>query len=200
MIELKTKPYVQTSGLDFSINVLLDNNATNLVHSIQEILHDRLLDTLWLMPAKALHITIMDWISFFNNYHQDKEHLFENLFLDYDAVLTEILKHYGNPFEIELYELRVTPDAIVLLGNDDGSIARIRGEFMSRVNLPPETNQPPSIIHSTIARYNSVIPLTSAERALPIFKPIKIRVSGFCLHKFTHSPLEDLKLIKRYQL
>jgi hypothetical protein len=197
---LLTKPFTKTTNLDYSINALLSGTVSGAAQSFQNYISSRLPGKLWLMSVPAMHITIMDWISFSPDYKQDKARLFENIFLEYDSALLTLLGRYPYELTVEFNQLRATPDAIILIGKDDGTLANIRNEFRLLVEPLPATNPPPLIIHSSIMRYQEEFPLIEVEKILPTFEPIKMTVSKLYLQKFTTAPPEKLETIKEYFL
>lgn len=155
---------------------------------------------LWLTPPGTLHITLMDWIAPLVDYGEDKETLFQKHFGEYDEILTALTAHQ-KPITVHLDTVKATPGAIILTGEDDGSFQRIRDGFLSKVVLLPGTKQPPTIIHSSLARY-------TVEQDID---PIADFVAGSSLsfdHTVTHfrlvqeliAPQLEYNLIKEYPL
>lgn len=177
-------------------------NAANQqkIAAFQERLAARFGGGLWLAPPDTLHITLLDWIAPLVDYGTDKDELFKEHFAAYDRALTELTVDQ-KPITVHFNTLKATPGAIILTGEDDGSFQRIREGFLGKVALLPGTKQPPTIIHSSLARYT--IPQD--------LEPIVDFVGGAELsfdHTVTHfrlvqehvAPELDYTVIKEYPL
>jgi 2'-5' RNA ligase len=184
----------------YMVNAIPSSANGQKVAELQAKLAAQFGDGLWLTPPTTLHITLMDWIAPLVEYGTDKETLFNNVFPEYDEVLSEILQEQP-PITVHFDTLKVTPGAIILIGHDDGSFKRIRDNFLKRINLIADTKKPPTIIHSTIARYKTeqdLRPLVDfvADQEL-VFD---CAVSLFRLVQERVTPMLEYNLLKEYHL
>ncbi|HJQ08208.1 MAG TPA: hypothetical protein VJ836_01860 [Candidatus Saccharimonadales bacterium] len=124
------------------------------VADFQAKLADQFGKSLWLTPSGTLHITLMDWIAPLVDYGEAKDKLFKKYFAEYDEALTDLTAH-EKPITVHFDMVKATPGAIILTGEDDGSFQRIRDGFLGKAALLPGTKQPPTIIHSSLARYTA---------------------------------------------
>lgn len=182
------------------INTVPSEANCQKVATFQQRLAAHFSDTLWLTPPETLHITLMDWIAPLVDYGTDKEALFKELFPGYDRVFTKLLQQQA-PITVHFDTVKVTPGAIILIGHDDGSFKRIRDGFLQQIELLPNTKQPPTIIHSTIARYKTeqnmqpIIDFVATQRLA--FDHI---VAHFRLAQEQIVPMLDYNLLKEYPL
>lgn len=184
----------------YMINTVPSEANCQKVATFQQRLAAHFSDTLWLTPPETLHITLMDWIAPLVDYGTDKEALFKELFPGYDRVFTKLLQQQA-PITVHFDTVKVTPGAIILIGHDDGSFKRIRDGFLQQIELLPNTKQPPTIIHSTIARYKTeqnmqpIIDFVATQRLA--FDHI---VAHFRLAQEQIVPMLDYNLLKEYPL
>ena len=151
-------PIIGNRVTGYVVNIAPDEAGRQKIVEVQQRVSQNFGDTVWSAPAEALHITLMDWIAPLVDYGQDKDELFEELFAHYDTALEQVLEGQA-PIEVYFDTLKVTPDAIILIGRDDGSFQRIRSQFLERIELREGTKRPPQIIHSTIMRFQKEQPL-----------------------------------------
>lgn len=184
----------------YMINAIPSSANSQKVAQLQAKLAAQFGDDLWLTPPMTLHITLMDWIAPLVEYGTDKETLFNDILPEYDEALTEILREQP-PIMVHFDTLKVTPGAIILIGHDDGSFKRIRDSFLQKIELIPDTKKPPTIIHSTIARYKTeqdLQPLVdfvtdqelAFDCAISLFRLVQERVT----------PMLEYNLLKEYHL
>lgn len=185
----------------YMINTVPTQENCQKVAIFQKKLAAQFGNTLWLTPPDTLHITLMDWIAPLVDYGTDKDVLFKGRFPEYDKVFTDIVRRQPPPITIHFDTLKVTPDAVILVGRDDGSFQRIRNDFLREIELLPNTKQPPTIIHSTIARYKT------EQDLQPIIDFVATQDLSFD-HIVTHFrlaqeqvvPMLDYNLLKQYPL
>ena len=184
----------------YMINTVPDTANSQKVAEFQEKLTAQFGDDLWLTPPETLHVTLMDWLAPLVDYGEDKKVLFKGLFPEYDKVFTNILRKQP-PITVHFDTLKVTPGAIILVGYDDGSFQHIRNQFTGRIELLPNTKLPPTIIHSTIARY------TTEQDLQPIIDFVTSQnltfdhvVTHFRLAQEQIVPMLNYNLLKEYPL
>lgn len=157
-------------------------------------------------PARTLHISLLDFIdSIIDPAHHgypSKTALWEEIGPQCEEATQKALKDI-KPFDVRFGELIVTDTTIILKGDDGGQIQRIRTAIMEDIDALrlPRSKRPPVIIHSSIARYNKVMPLE------PIREAAASEQVDFTFHVDTFQLLHQLKMnmleseeIKAYHL
>lgn len=158
-------------------------------------------EKVFVMPNKSLHITLLDWIAPLVDYEgQDKKALFSRLKSTYDSALSDILSNFA-PITVRFTELKVYPSTIILLGHDEGQFQAIRDQFIDTIELLPNTKKPPTIIHSSLARFRDAIPLAEVEEFISQ-KNVDItqQVDNFRLVHTTAEPMLEFEILKKYAL
>ncbi|RJQ37607.1 hypothetical protein C4552_00390 [Candidatus Parcubacteria bacterium] len=184
----------------YLLNAGFSSKNSGVLESFQRELKESFPDVIWCTPVGGLHITLFDWLAPLVDYGMDKKRLFDEYFESYDAVLTEILNDIG-PIPIEFSELRVTPNAIITVGVDNGSFQEIRDKFISRIDLIPGTKPPPKIIHATLCRYQKEIDLALIKNIAGTKRVnLKEEVREFRLLHEIIAPMVEFELVKKYRL
>lgn len=142
----------------YMVNAVPSKENMHKTAQLQALIKAEFGDLVWNTPPDTLHITLLDWIAPRVDYGEDKSKLFEQLFAEYDAVMADILDGI-KPIKVVFNEVKISPNAIFIMGHDEGQFEHIRNEFLKRVNLLPNTKLPPKIIHSTLARFQAEAPL-----------------------------------------
>ena len=140
---------------------LLSSKGQRQVIEILKQLNDELGDSVWCMPPSSLHITLCE-IMQARAYPEDKEVLFQRNLDRYKHALDTVLNEVG-PIEILFDRLEVSPNAIIIRGSDDTALNAIRSRLVELLPLPVETKQPPTIVHSSIARFTKELDLSMVE-------------------------------------
>ena len=184
----------------YVLNTQLSKEGIDLIQSLHRALQDNFSDAILIPPDNALHITLMDWIAPLVAYSEDKEHLFTSHFPQYDVSLKHTLQNQ-HPIQVKFNQIKVTPDAIIIIGKDDGSYDRIRSEFLKQQDLIPGTKRPPQIIHSTIARFSNPVEIEKVQEAVQGIQINFVQViDHFRLTKESRVPMLEFEEIKRYLL
>lgn len=184
----------------YMVNAIPDDSNLQRIAEFQTELQAQFSDNLWLTPPDTLHITLLDWIAPLVDYGEDKDTLFKKHFTEYDTVLSDILQNQDS-ITIKFDTIKVTPGAIIITASDDGSFQHIRSQFMQRVELPPHTKLPPTIIHSTIARYITEQNLQPIEKfAASHSMMFGQKVTHFRLVHEHVTPMLNYTLLKKYIL
>ena len=167
---------------------------------MQKEISEKFGDAVWSAPAKALHITLFDWLAPLVDYGKDKDELFKQIFPEYDRVVSQALKTAG-PIAVTFMAVKVAPAAIFIVGHDNGQFEQIRNYFLDNVELLPDTKRPPTIIHSTIARFTKEIELEEIEQFIEnLTVSFTETIDTFRLIKETVDPLLEFEVIKEYKL
>jgi hypothetical protein len=184
----------------YMLNGALSKSNQVFISQLQKRFSDTFGDTIYTLPFDSLHITLMDWVAPLVDYMMSKDQLFQKLFSQYDEALTEIL---DNVQEINIHfdTLKVSNGAIFLVGTDNGQFQAIRNAFVDKVSLVTGTKQPPTIIHTTIARFTKEIELDNVQRfALTEFVSFTQSVKEFRLVNEKKIPMLEYDLVKYYAL
>lgn len=152
------------------------------------------------MPRDSLHVTLLDWIAPLVDYESaDKAALFDQIRPSYHAALTDVLRDQP-PITVTFDELRASPSTIFAVGHDDGSFQRIRDQFVSRVELLPNTKKPPEIIHSSVARFTESIALDGVEQFIRQQRiSFTQTVDTFRLVHTSREPMLEFETLERYR-
>lgn len=200
MIQSVINNDIERPVLGYALNATFTPRAQQLILDLQQQLAMEFGEALWLTPPSALHITLLDWIAPLVDYRRDKGQLFQELFAEYDQVLLGVLAN-EQPTKVRFDQIKVGPSAIYIEGHDDGQFARIRAKFLEAVELVGGTKLPPKIIHSTLARFTSEVPLPPIEKLAKSLEVAFIeQVDGFRLVKETLAPMLEYETVKQYSM
>lgn len=188
----------QTVGYVVNSSFSEDNLATLV--AIQKEIALPLNDAIWIVPPSALHITLLDLLTPGTSYHEDKDTLYDKHGPTYISALDKILASQA-PISVTFDTIEVHPAAIIIKGHDDGSYDKIRNQFLSIVDLDPITKKPPTIIHSTIAKFQKPIALDRVRSVLAD-KSIRVvnEVKNFRVVREHQIYMRNYQLIKNYRL
>lgn len=202
-MELTTKQEsIEKPALGYMINTFLSNSSSAGISDLQNAISVEYPEMIWIPPKETLHITLMDWLAPLVEYSKDKDKLFEEIFPQYNAILEEILKNL-EPININFSEFIVSASAIAIKGDNQGTeiFNQIREQFLSKVDLLPNTKRPPNIVHTTIARFIGSVALEDASNFLGKLSPsIDERVTGFQLVRETKVPMIEYSTLRHYSL
>lgn len=143
------------------ICALLSPVSQQRVTEILQRITDQIPDGIWCMPPSSLHITLCE-IMQAKPYAEDKEVLFQRNADQYRHALKAILKD-TEPIEITFDRIEVSPHAIIIRGSADEVLQAMRSELIELLPLPPGTKLPPTIVHSSIARFTRELNLKTVE-------------------------------------
>jgi len=192
--------WLDSKVIGYTINLGVSTENQECLGLIIKDLKDKLPELIWPMPPEKLHVTLFDWIASLVDYGRDKDEIFLEIFGAYDKALEKVLVDQ-RPFTINFTELRITPDAVIAIGNDDGSFQKIRNAFLSEVNLIPGSKPFPKIIHTTLCRF---LKEGSIESIADVLRGHSISfyqyVNNFRLLKIFEAPMIKSEFIKEYAL
>jgi hypothetical protein len=184
----------------YMVNSCLGADVVKQVEEIQRGLEALLPGKLWLPPAEALHITLLDLIAPLVDYNRDKDDLYRAYGDGYEGELEQLLKHQS-PIILHFNKIEASQGAVFIQATDDGSYKRIREAFLERVELLSGTKLPPQIIHSSIARYQQEVSLGDVQQAVSQMKiDARCTISNFRLVRETKIPMLEFDVIHNYQL
>lgn len=197
-----TKPYsdLNLDVTGYMLNASLDSHSQEVIHKLQQKFSDRFGKGIYTLSLNALHITLMDWVAPLVDYGRDKDTLFKDLFPEYDTVLTELLDGVS-PINVMFDTIGVSSGAIFLQGHDNGQFQAIRDSFTDHASLVPGTKQPPSIIHTSIARFSEQIDLRPVQEfASGLSVNFTQDIHEFRLVNEKKIPMLEYDLVKLYEL
>lgn len=204
MEQLKSKPvdWVGEEHLGFVINAAFSKENTNTITAWLEGLQQVAAEGVYTMKSEGLHITVLDWVAPLFDYEgADKRRLYDELYPSYDTAFRRITDSI-EPFDVRFTELRVTPGAIILVGQDGGQFQSLRQELTNSVDLPKGSKQPPNIIHSSLARFVApevdLAPLEEYARNNPL--DLTQHIDEFRLVETRREPMQDFRIIDTYGL
>ncbi len=176
-----------------------DDNAT-LIVELMSAIKSQFGDAVYCPPREALHITLLDWLAPLYDYGADKDELFARLQPDYDRIVAGAIAA-SSPISVHFDSIQVSPSTIYILGKDQGQFASIRQAFVSGVELLPGTKLPPTIVHSSLIRFQRPIPLETVRDYVAGLKlDITERIANFRLIRNTKEPNLEFEVLKRYVL
>jgi len=194
--------WVGQEHLGFVINAAFSAENASLISQWLEGLNQRVPQGIYTMPLQSLHITVLDWVApLFDYGGADKRALYAQLYKTYEPVLRTTTDSMGT-FDIQFSELKVTPGAIILVGQDDGQFAHLRDTFMNAVEMPEGGKQPPTIIHSSLARFIAPQIKLSQVEDYVIEHPLDFiqTISEFRLIETRREPMQDFSVIDNFKL
>jgi hypothetical protein len=168
---------------EHSIAAVLSRESIEKVVAIQRQLKTMLGDAIWLTPANALHMTLMEIICDTEYKELPRKQHFMNWYERYNDTVKEIIAHFPST-SIIFNQLHVSPAAIILKAESPQPFNDIRDALLVRTVLPAQTKLPPDIAHCTIARFNKAVDLNAArERASAIAVDFDEHIREFKLMK-----------------
>ena len=190
---------IGTQGDGCAVVAFLSENAQAQIANLLRELKQELGDTIWTPPLKALHSTLCEIIQQIP-YEEDKDVIYKRHHAEYEAALQEVLACFG-PIRIAFDRIEVSPNAIIIRGDDTGTFNQIRALLTEKLPFPPGTRRPPDIIHSSIARFLKEEDLDMVEQVVARhsinFEEI---VTEFLLLYPVSPYVLDYQVVRRYPL
>ncbi|OHA26481.1 MAG: hypothetical protein A3C06_02800 [Candidatus Taylorbacteria bacterium RIFCSPHIGHO2_02_FULL_46_13] len=188
------------------LNACFSLENKEILSSIQKLLQKKFPDIISCTRPHGLHITLMEFLSLSFNYgqHTNKKRLLHTLFHEsigqYDKIIVQTLEDEKN-IRIDFKELRVMPNAILVVGTDNGAFKRVRDNLINKIDLIPGTKAPPQIIYSTICRYASEGDLQTIRDFVQGLKVSFVEiVKEFRLTHESVPPASEFEIVKTYPL
>lgn len=200
----KSQPvdWVGQECLGFMVNAAFSDENTSVITSWLDRLNRVAPEGMYTMKPKGLHITLLDWVAPLLDYGGvDKRKLYEELRPEYDKAFRRITGEM-KPFDVHFMEVRVTPGAVILVGEDPSQFNGLRSRFQQVVPLPEGGKEPPNIAHSSLIRFvPPAIDLAPVE-AYAASHPIDVtqRISAFRLVETHVEPMQDFEVLDTYTL
>lgn len=163
-LTVNSRDYLSQSATGYMVNTLLSESTQNKIKALQDTFVSEFPDAVWLTPADALHVTLLDWLTPLAEYKEDKDVVFEKIKSEYDSGLSDILTTI-RPIDATFNSLIVSQSAIAIVADETSTqiFNDIRQRFLERIDLLPNTKQPPNIVHSTIVRFVGEIALNNIK-------------------------------------
>lgn len=178
---------------------MLSVGSQQKITELLEKLKNEIGDGLWVMPANALHITLCEIIQT-KQYGEDSQLLFSRHANEYENVPSKIISGV-EPITVTFDEIFVSQMAIIVKGKDDGSFNNIRKQLVGSIPLPDGTPPPPTIIHSSIARFTKELPLSMVEDIASRHAiHFQETVAEFQLLQNVVTPLLQYNTVRKYPL
>lgn len=192
--------FIEKPVQSFFVNAGLSTQNASKIATVQQTIGEAFPRVIWSSPAQALHISLLDLLSARTQYAADKLQLFQEHFSEYNTALSEILAQEGI-IKVTFSQLRVTPQAIIIIGSDNGSFERIREALKGRISLLPGTKPMPQLIHSTICRYKQEVDLKPIEDLVSQQSISFVEyITVFRLTREIVWPLVEFEVVKEYSL
>lgn len=154
---------------------------------------------IWPMPPTALHFTVYEIIQP-KEYSEDKEVLYQRNQQAYEDLPEKILASVG-PIEVNFNSIEASPYAIIVRGEDDGTLNKVRKQIITELPIIAESKMPPDIIHSSIARY---VKEEDFERVQKVIQKYSFNftetVTEIKLLKNVKFPLLEYETVRTYRL
>ena len=194
--------YLGKSAVGYMINTLLSESSQNEIKKLQEKFVTEFGDLVWTTPLDALHITLLDLLAPLVDYDNDKNTLFENLGSQYNKALEEVLRETG-PIDLTFSNMSVSSSAVIIVADESSTqaINNLRQKFLSKIELLPNTKQPPNIVHSTIIRFVGKAAVGNVQNfASNLDFSFVEQIKSFQLVRESKLPMLEYSLIKTYDL
>ncbi len=200
---MQTEPadWVEQSFEGYVLNAGFSDQNIARLQQITAAIQQEYRNKVFVAPAHSLHITLLDWIAPLVDYDGvDKTTLFNSIKDDYDKNISRILADVL-PISIRFTELKVSPSTIFLVGHDNGEFQTIRQQFVESIELLPNTKLPPTIIHSSLARFKDTLPLSNIEHMVTnLTVDFTQQIDSFRLIHTTKEPMLEFEVLKTYHL
>lgn len=193
--------YIGKDAVGFMVNTDISSETTAKIKLIQQHASDIFGNKLWITPSKSLHITLLDWLAPLVEYGEDKDTLFDTIQPTYDSTLRKVVKKY--PLQYIIFDrILISPTAIILTATDAAStFNEMRSDFLSEISLLPNTKEPPTIVHTTIARFVDTYDPRHTEQFLQENTlSIGETINHFRLVRETKLPMLDYSVLETYKL
>lgn len=193
--------WLQQPYVGYVVNTVFSENDSHNIHElIQEIKHE-FGDAVFCASPESLHITLLDWIAPLVEYDEpDKAKLFDQVKSEYDQAMTTALSTV-QPFTVTFNQIHISPTTIYITAEDSGQFQEIRQTFLDNASLLPGTKLPPTIIHSSLARFTKPIKLDIVKDFLA-GKTLDVTqtVDSFRLVHTAREPMLEYTVLKTYTI
>lgn len=199
----KTTPvaWIKEPYEGYVLNTPFSDQNADLIMSLIDKIKSEYDTSVYCTGRDSLHITLLDWIAPLVDYgSQDKAKLFNQIYDQYDATIEAITANM-HKFEVTFDTIQVSPSTVYISGHDNGEFAQIRNRFLETTELLPDTKLPPTIIHSSLARFTDEIDFSKVESFVSKLSiDFKQTINNFRLVHSHREPMLEFEVIKNYSL
>lgn len=142
------------SCLAFNVQIPVATSAAADLRQLQDALAAVEPHALYRCPPDTLHITVLWVIGVRADYGVDKRALWRQIRPACVQALQETAAQTER-FVVRFRAVVPTDTAVIVVGEDDGQMARLRATLAGRMPIPSQTVPVPDIIHTTIFRYRA---------------------------------------------
>lgn len=199
---VNNRDYLNQTAVGYMINTLLSEPTQYEIKNLQDTFVSKFPDVVWATPTSALHVTLLDWLAPLVDYDDDKDRVFEKINPRYDSVLSSILATV-EPIDVTFNSFIVSSSAIAIVADEKSTqiFNDIRQMFLEKIDLLPNTKQPPNIVHSTIVRFVGEVALDNVKKLTETLDFSFVEhIDEFQLVRETTLPMLNYSVIKKYPL
>ena len=194
----RSHEHLKSETVSYIINSGFSRNSQKHIRRIQKQIEDKFSDIVWALPPDSLHITLMDWLAPFVDYGEHSDIVFHDIVGEYSHNLREILGRFTS-LQLHFNTIKVSPTTIFIQATDSSLYNEIRGAFLERTDLLPNTKRPPTIVHTSIVRFTKEYDLTFIEDFVSRLKIDFIEeVKEFRLVRETQLPMLEYEIIDSF--
>jgi 2'-5' RNA ligase len=141
----------------------LDPAVQQSIAGLQAKLAERFsAEAFWIPTGDQLHITVAHVLSPEVTYDEPAPEIFGRV--GQQAMRALDIAVQDRPTDTVVFDtVEAFADAIIVRGHDSGELDAVRQTFVDNFDLPAGTRRPPTIIHSTIARYRKPLNLEEVQ-------------------------------------
>ena len=185
---------------EYNIAAMLSVSTREQIMALQDKIKTILGDTVWLMPPQCLHSTLMEIIWRTEYATLSRRQHFKKWYDSHHQTTKEIIASH-NPFTVRFTELYASPGAIIIKAENTHEYNAIRHELLTHTQLPEGTKLPPTIVHSSIARYAKSVDVGEVQWAIKHLA-VDITESLTCFKLVTDlvPPASAAKTLETYRL
>ena len=200
---MNTEPvtWLEKNFSGYMVNTPLSDELADEIDQVQRAFHAEFPSGIYYMPRQSLHVTLYDWIAPLYAYAgKDKEALYSSIHDSYHAATLGAVATTP-PFTVHFRSVVVSPTTIYIRGYDNGEFNTMRETFVDNVELIDDTKRPPTIIHSSIARFTRALPLPALEAFAQTLDLSHYEdINGFRLVHSTREPMLEFDEVHHYPL
>jgi hypothetical protein len=196
-----SRDYIGKDALGYVLHATIEGSAAQQIGALQQYFDSQFTGSLWLQPLDTLHVTILDYLAPLVDYGTDKDRLYNQHANEYNQATVVALQDIPAQ-HIHFNRLLISPSAIALVADDAAeTFNAIRNNFLSHVELLPNTKMPAAIVHSTIARFIDQIPLADVQTiANKQSVSIETNIDYLRMDRETKVPMLAHTVLKNYPL
>lgn len=185
---------------EYNIAAMLSVSTREQIMVLQEKIKTILGDIVWFTPPQCLHSTLMEIIWRTEYATLSRRQHFEKWYGTYHQTTKEIIASH-NPFTIHFTELYASPGAIIIKAENTHEYNAVRNDLLTHTKLPEGTKMPPTIVHSSVARYAKSVDVAEVQQALQALTiDITETITDFKLVTDLVPPSSKARTLETYKL